>query len=142
MRFLAVLLVLTFLGCAKDTPPPSPGAMLRNKKDVTKAAREKKYQDGAQDMAPDEPQAVGMNRANPFLTVEEEKAFGKNSREVLTNLKLSAIFNSAKNSYAIVDGKIVKINDKIYDKEVVEINRDNVILKDAGREYIVNLRMR
>jgi len=139
MRFLIILLVLAFVGCAKDTPPPPPGKM-GMKHNVTKATQEKLEKVDAKSAVFSDPKEDSIRRVNPFLTIEEERTFGENSREVLANARLSAIFTAAKNAYAIIDGKILKLHDKIYNKEVVEINRNNVILRDASREYIVNLR--
>jgi len=149
MRFLALLLVLTILGCTKDVPPPPPGLALQKQrekereKNEAKAAQEEASGIGAsaaEELSKD--RTGNMKRSNPFLTLEEEKAFGAKNREVLTNIILSAIFSAAKGAYAIVDGKVLKLNDRIYGKTVVEINRNNVVLRDASREYMVNLRVK
>lgn len=131
------MLVLIFLGCAKDTPPPPPGTA--HVKSKARAGWGSESDNSALFMPSKEQAEERMKRLNPFLTLEEEKTFGTKSREVLTDMRLSAIFNSAKGAYAIVDGKVLKINDKIYGKVVLEINRNNVVLKDASREYVINL---
>ncbi|RKY38390.1 MAG: hypothetical protein DRP72_01875 [Candidatus Omnitrophota bacterium] len=78
---------------------------------------------------------------NPFLTKEEEQLFGKKKREVIENLNLSAIFYSPrKESYAIIDGQVVKKDDIIDGKEVIGITPEEVILKDSqGREFSLKL---
>ena len=135
-----MLLVLTFLGCAKDTPPPPPGVAHQKEKHDRKAAvaRENNGSD-ALSVSVNGEKIDKTNRSNPFLTLEEEKAFGAKSREALTASRLSAVFSSVHGAYAIVDGKVIKVNDRIHGKEVVEINRNNVVLRDASREYIITL---
>jgi hypothetical protein len=139
MRFLAMLLVLTFLGCAKDTPPPPPGVAHQKTKQGQKAAEEKENNTDTSNASVNGEKIDKINRSNPFLTVEEEKTFGAKSREALTTSRISGIFSSVNGAYAIVDGKVLKVSDRIYGKEVVEINHDNVVLKDSSREYIITL---
>jgi hypothetical protein len=72
---------------------------------------------------------VAGSRVNPFLTMEEERAFGAAAgREVLTNVKLTAIAYSDKNSYAVLNGSVVKEGDIFNRKKVFQINNDSVIL--------------
>ena len=134
-----MLLVLTFFGCMKDTPPPPPGVAHQKVKHLQKDVAEKVSESSVSVVSTNGEKIGKTNRSNPFLTLEEEKTFGEKSREVLTASKLSAVFSSIKGSYAIVDGKVLKVSDRLYGKEVVEINRDNVVLKDASREYIITL---
>ena len=139
MRFLAILLILIFFGCAKDTPPPAPKVPHQKFKDGKKTAAKKENDSAGPAAAASGQKIDSAKRSNPFLTLDEEKTFGSKNREVLTALKLSAIFSSAKGAYAIIDGKVLKVHDRIDGKEVAEINRNNVVLKSASREYTVNL---
>ena len=74
---------------------------------------------------------------NPFLTLDEEKEFS-GGRKIINYLTLSAVFYAPGHSYAIIDGHIVKEKDTIDNKEIIRINPESVILRDAlGAEYIV-----
>lgn len=79
--------------------------------------------------------------SNPFLTKEEEQAFGELGKAIpIDYLHLSAILYSPLRSRAIIDGRILEIGDYIDNKEVIEIQPEAVILKDAQSQYIVRLK--
>lgn len=81
-------------------------------------------------------------RLNPFLTEKEEAAFKDiDEREVINYLNLSAIFySSSKESKAIIDGRIYKVGDVLDNKKIVEINPEEIVLKDASREYVLKIK--
>lgn len=63
-------------------------------------------------------------KRNPFTP-------GEGSPKVYQGLDLDGIIWDEKNPLAIINGRIVKINDKVGDKLVVDIKRDRVILSDG-----------
>ncbi len=77
---------------------------------------------------------------NPFLTLEEIMALQEQERQTIEYLNLSAVFLSPGGTYAIVDGRIVKEKDMLDNKEVVKIDQEEIILKDALGEYIVKIK--
>lgn len=95
-----------------------------------------------------EPKKTAMKK-NPFLSWEEEQALLNPQASVnqtkkvvvLDSLKISAIFCSPvpAQSYAIVDGRIVRENDEIANKKIVQIKEEEIILTDKNAEYIVRL---
>jgi len=88
-----------------------------------------------------EDEKVVSFRENPFLTWEEEINLSKTKRrKVLDYLTLSAIFYSSKNSFAVIDGHILKEGDTIDEKRIVRIEPKKVILKDEEGEYVVFLK--
>ncbi|MBU4305086.1 MAG: general secretion pathway protein GspB [Candidatus Omnitrophica bacterium] len=76
---------------------------------------------------------------NPFLSLAETVRFLQGDEETWEGVSLSAVFYSGDNSYAVINGRIVKINDVIDGKKVVEIRPDAVVLKDIEKRYIVYL---
>lgn len=84
---------------------------------------------------------ITQTRANPFLTEEEEKTFQVLGKAVpIDYLVLSAILYSPSASKAIINGQILGIGSSIDNKEIIEIQPEAVILKDAQSEYIVRLK--
>ncbi|MDD5669745.1 MAG: hypothetical protein PHE58_06955 [Candidatus Omnitrophica bacterium] len=80
-------------------------------------------------------------RINPFLSLDEEEYFSSTQgRLMLNNAEVTAIFYSPPDSKAIINGYVVKKNDMFEGKEVLEINPEDVVLKDAQGEYIVRMR--
>jgi hypothetical protein len=83
---------------------------------------------------------------NPFLTDEEEREFADLGEAALDAapidyLALSAILYSPSNkSRAVINGRILEIGSQIDNKEIIEINAEAVILKDAQAEYIIKLK--
>lgn len=79
---------------------------------------------------------------NPFLTEEEEREFADAGKAIpIEHLRASAIiYTSSRKSKAIINGQVFKIGDYVDNKEIVEIQSEAVILKDAAAEYIVRLR--
>lgn len=81
---------------------------------------------------------------NPFLTQEEEQEkelAGAGNRISLDYPILSAIlYSSFQISKAIINGEILKIGDYIDNKEIIEIQPEAVILKDAQAQYIIRLK--
>lgn len=73
---------------------------------------------------------------NPFLFPQEEAV--KERREVLSSLSLSAIFISpASNSYAIIEGRILKAGDTFQGKKITGINSGEVELSDINGSYVI-----
>lgn len=79
---------------------------------------------------------------NPFLTEEEESKLIDTGNLIPADyLTLSAVIYSTLNkSKAIVNGQILKMGDYIDNKEIVEIQPEAVILKDAQAQYIIRLK--
>ena len=128
MRPWSLIFILLLSGCGgKEAPVPGPESV---------------PEQTAVDAEPEKEISVLLpedKRMNPFLTIEEEKVFGEKAREVLKDMKLSAVFNSARGSYAVINGQVVAQDDTIAGKTVLMINKDSVVLKDATREYVVNI---
>ena len=81
-----------------------------------------------------------LSGRNPFLTLDEEKEFS-GEKKIIGYLNLSAVFYSPGHSYAIIDGRIVKEKDTIDNKEIIRINPESVVLRDAsGAEYVVRMK--
>lgn len=87
-------------------------------------------------------QAAKEPTRNPFLTEEEENELVDTGNLIPADyLILSAvIYSSLNKSKAIVNGQILKMGDYIDDKEIVEIQPEAVILKDARAQYIIRLK--
>lgn len=80
-------------------------------------------------------------KSNPFLTEEEERTFADfGNRIPIDYLTISAILYSPSASRAIINGQILKKDDTIDNKEIIEIQPEAVILKDSQSEYIVKLK--
>lgn len=80
-------------------------------------------------------------RLNPFLSLDEEQYFSSTQgRLMLNDAEVTAIFYSPPESKAIINGYVVKKNDMFEGKEVLEINPEDVVLKDAQGEYIVRMK--
>ncbi len=74
---------------------------------------------------------------NPFLSLAENE--NKDSRQVLDDILLSAIFLSDANAYAIIEGKIVRQGDTVNGRKVIAIADEEVVLSDLQGEYVVYL---
>jgi len=75
---------------------------------------------------------------NPFLTREEREALKKQGTlPVLDYLTVSAIMYSPGGRRAVIDGRIVEEGDSIDGKEIVRIEAEQVVCRDAFREYII-----
>lgn len=82
-------------------------------------------------------------RLNPFLTKEEERLFRSSKPRIpINHLNLTAIFYSPDNkkSRIVIDGRILKKNQVVDNKEIIEIQPEVVILKDSQGEYIMRLK--
>ena len=79
---------------------------------------------------------------NPFLTREEEATLFETAKTAIINyLAASAIFYSpGGKSRAIIAGRILEEGSSIDNKEVIAIQPEAVVLKDAQTEYIVKLK--
>jgi len=95
---------------------------------------------------------------NPFLTGQEQNDFfeklkkearNKNIKKlpdgpiIIKNLTLSAIFHSdvSSNSYAIVQGRIVKENDNVNDMKIIRIDPEELVMKNSvGKEYLLKIK--
>lgn len=95
---------------------------------------------------------IANNTNNPFLTPEERKQLASMPADKLfqkgitvlphSQIDLSAIFLSsiATRSYAIVNGRIVRENDTIDEKQIVSIQKEELKLKDkTGQQYLLRL---
>lgn len=81
------------------------------------------------------------NMHNPFLTIEEENSLMQDEKEGIDYLTISAIFYIPGRSTAIINGRIVREQDLIDNKQIFAINRESVILRDArNREYVVKVK--
>lgn len=85
--------------------------------------------------------SLSQIRVNPFLTAEEEELFKDLGKAVpIDYLNLSAIFYSPGASKVIINGYVLEVNNNIDGKKVIDIQPDEVILKDSEGEYVVRLR--
>ena len=132
----AVLFLFFVMGCSGAGQEVPAGVSLPGQKSIE--AKVEKNQNTVLEQSI--VQKVYSDRLNPFLTLEEERSLGKADREILVGAKVSGICFSGKNSYAIVNGAILKEKDMYKGKEVVAINKNNVILKDQAGEYIAVLK--
>ena len=71
---------------------------------------------------------------NPFTFPQSEKGVGS-----VSDLKLGAIMWGDKKPAAFINGKIVKVGNKITDKTVKQIEQDRVILTDGINDYVLKL---
>jgi hypothetical protein len=80
-------------------------------------------------------------KENPFLTKAEEEFFknAPNTVIIIDTLHLSAIFFSSLASKAIINGRVVGIGDIVDKKEITDIKREEVLLKDTQGKYAVKL---
>jgi hypothetical protein len=141
--FIMCALLLTLNGCSgcnganEPVPENTPLPLEGNREAKEKALGKVKVGTTDFSVAKDAASLASRGKVNPFLTLEEEKSFAFSGREVLSDIKLSAIFYSDKDSYAIMDGFIVREGDMFGAKSVVKIEKNAVILKDAVSEYVV-----
>lgn len=84
---------------------------------------------------------TGAVKRNVFLSRDEEKYYAVEDREEIAYLNLSAVFYSSKAAYAVVNGQVIKKRDILDNKEVVDIAKEEITLKDTqGKEYIVKMK--
>ncbi|MBU1044466.1 MAG: hypothetical protein KJ915_08750 [Candidatus Omnitrophica bacterium] len=79
-------------------------------------------------------------KKNPFLSAVERSNFSKQTKEIIDYLTVTAIFHSELNSHAVIDGRVLQKNDEIDGKEIVAINREEIILRDSLGEYVLKLK--
>lgn len=80
---------------------------------------------------------------NPFLTGDELREFRNMGYEEDTYLSLSGIFYSEipDSSYAIINGRVLRVNDVVENKKVIEISPEQVILEDfQNKKYVLSLK--
>lgn len=80
---------------------------------------------------------------NPFLTGDELRKFKNTGFEEETYLSLSGIFYSSipSSSYAIINGRVLRVNDVVDNKKVVEISSEQVVLEDfQNKRYVLGLK--
>lgn len=78
---------------------------------------------------------------NPFLTLGEADFFKQEVTDMIDYLNVSGIFCSDNQSYAIIDGRIVREKDTIDNKKVVVINAQGIILEDSyDRKYMIKMK--
>lgn len=128
----AMLLLMPFDYAAAGEAKPDAGAVISAAESDAKSA----------DKSTAAVSPLARQRANPFLTPAEERDTLKETNRFITveNLSLSTIIYASDNSKAIINGRILMKNDKIDNKEIIDIQPEAVILKDAVNEYILNLR--
>ena len=142
------LLALSF-GCTKKEAAPTV-ANEASRQDETAAAQ---IQDKPLEQIT---QAAKEPTHNPFLTEEEEKEVIDTGNLIPADyLILSAVIYSSfpaersetgsrlrreNKSKAIINGQILKMGDYVDNKEIVEIQPEAVILKDARAQYIIRLK--
>jgi hypothetical protein len=78
-------------------------------------------------------------KRDPFLSMEEQGLKVSEELEKINEPKLSAIIYSPEHKLAIIEGKILKVGDKVDSKEIVEIKPEGVVLKEAGKLYLLKL---
>lgn len=152
--FFAGVLLVFITGCESNDY-----TVVESSKGSTKADTisfgDKLKQQKNQNTLPETPPPVtsGLKKTamkkNPFLSWEEEQALLKPKGSdiqtkkviILDSLKISAIFYSpvSSQSTAIVDGRIVRENDEIANKKIIQIKAEEIILEDKNAEYIVRL---
>ena len=123
--FLILISVSLFLGCAKKS-----------------AAETGDSQEASLSQTQETPLSLQETLRNPFLTGEEADSLVDTVKIVAINyLSASAIFYSpAGKSRAIIAGRILEKGSSIDNKEIVEIQPEAIVLKDAAAEYIVKLK--
>ncbi|MCG2711369.1 MAG: general secretion pathway protein GspB [Candidatus Omnitrophica bacterium] len=84
-------------------------------------------------------EALPLNE-NPFLSAMERINFGAETKEIIDYLTVTAIFHSEANSHAVIDGRVLREKDEIDGKEIVKIEPEEVILRDANGEYVLRLK--
>ena len=153
--FFAGILLMFITGCESNdytVVQSSQSSQVSTKADLMSPGDKLKQQKN-QNASPETPAALEPKKTamkkNPFLSWEEEQALlnpqaSANQTKkvvVLDSLKISAIFYSpiSSQSYAIVDGRIVRENDEIANKKIVQIKAEEIILEDKSAEYIVRL---
>ncbi|MDD3296542.1 MAG: hypothetical protein PHU64_04185 [Candidatus Omnitrophica bacterium] len=84
---------------------------------------------------------AGKGYDSPFLSWGEEQGFKKEkARGKIDYLKVTAILHSQGQAAVVINGKVVRKGDVIDNKEVIQIDTEEVILQDTlGNEYVVSL---
>ncbi len=152
--FFAGVLLVFITGCESNDYTVVESSKVSTKADTTSPGN-KLIQQKNQNPLPETPPAAtsGLKKTamkkNPFLSWEEAQALLKPKGSdiqakkvvILDSLKISAIFSSpiSSQSYAIVDGRIVRENDEIANKNIKQIKAEEIILEDKSAEYIVRL---
>lgn len=57
----------------------------------------------------------------------------------LDGMVLNGIVWDEDSQYAIVNGEVIKVGDKLGDKKIVEINKDSVVLEQDGNRHTLTL---
>lgn len=133
--WLGIFLITLFLtGCGGDT------VIVMQSSSGTKKSFEEKKEDTEKGNYVEEVLFDDIVR-NPFVRLEKrQEAVIVKERESLENLVLSGVFYFPGKSYVIINGQIIKEKGFIDKKEVVIINKDNIVLRDSqGKEYLVEL---
>lgn len=136
---LAILAGIVFVltGCQEDVTPEQAQFSLHT---VTREVKDLSVAAGGNNINADNSRGVTIKR-NPFLTMEEIEFFGKDYREIVEDLNLTAIFYSPGNSYAVIDGRVVKEKDVIGDKKITAMAQEEVFLEDlSGKKYLIQLK--
>ena len=83
---------------------------------------------------------------NPFLSIEEQTVRPVETRpppqrtvERITRPPLTAIVYHPGDAVAIIDGRIVRVGDRVESKQVMEITPEQVWLQDQRARYLLEL---
>jgi hypothetical protein len=78
---------------------------------------------------------------SPFLDWREEQGYKKEkARGKIDYLRVTAILHSQGQAAVVINGKVVRKGDVIDNKEVISIDKEEVILQDTlGNEYAISL---
>lgn len=137
--FFLILCLFLFFGCAKQGQEDTQNlqeTQAQTEEVVTEEAKTPVEQEKSKEASGDM-----TKMRNPFLTQEEEGVTKETGSFIPINyLSLSAVIYSPRESRAIINGQILKVGDNIDNKQVVKIEPEAVILKDAQGEYIVRLK--
>lgn len=85
----------------------------------------------------------GKNARDPFwpLVSSEGVLITYDTEFVISDLNLEGImFSTKEQSVAIIDGKVLRVNDKMGDYSIDQIQPDKVILKKADQTFELKLK--
>lgn len=142
--FFFILCLFLFIGCSKQeevgTQETQETQATSQEAQGGQASQANVAPEPAKEKTDEAEQEVAKMR-NPFLTEEEENAQKQTGTTIpIAYLTLSAVLYSPNASRAIVNGQILTVGDSIDNKEVVRIDPESVILKDAQGQYILRLK--
>lgn len=84
--------------------------------------------------------AQGEQARNPFMTLREQKYGSAIAiRKPSGFFCLQGVFIKPDNKIALINGKVVREGDYIEERKVISIERDSVVLEDAGEKLVLRL---